>query len=135
MIIQTDAQLIRDKIKLVKEVYVGEDYPSVNSMTFSNEETVILLFMADNVDHNPCNFNGKDTVHYMVMTMSLIPFSDDTFRIVSRNDLSNDQLKYLISQMRKHFNMEGIQKLGRVKYKPPINVEESQDPYILLDLL
>ena len=71
----------------------------------------------------------------MVMTMSLIPFSDDTFRIVARNDISNDQLKYLNSQMRKDFHMEGIHKLGGVKYKSLINIEESEDPYILLDLL
>ena len=35
-IIQTAEQLIRDEIKSVKEVYVGENYISVNSMTFSN---------------------------------------------------------------------------------------------------
>ena len=64
--------------------------------------------MADNVDHNSCNFQWKDTVYYMAMTMALTPFSDDTFRIVPRNDLSNDQLKGLSSQMMKHFNMEGI---------------------------
>ena len=37
--------------------------------------------------------------------------------------------------MVKHFNMEGIKKLGGVKYKSTINVEETEDPYILLDLL
>ena len=40
-IIQTVAQLIRDEIKSVKKVYVGENYPSVNSMTLSNAEAVI----------------------------------------------------------------------------------------------
>ena len=56
------------------------------------------------------------------MTMALTPFADDTFRIVPRNDVSKDQLKDLSSQMVKHFNMEGIKKLGGVKYKPPINI-------------
>ena len=37
--------------------------------------------------------------------------------------------------MVKHFNMQGIKKLDRVKYKLPINVEESEEPCILLDLL
>ena len=41
-IIQTAAQLIRDEIKSAKEVYVGKNYPSVNSMTLSNTEAVIL---------------------------------------------------------------------------------------------
>ena len=31
--------------------------------------------------------------------------------------------------------MEGIKKLDRIKYKLPTNVEDSEDPYILLDLL
>ena len=31
--------------------------------------------------------------------------------------------------------MEGIKKLGGVKYKLPTNEEDSEDPYILLDLL
>ena len=56
-------------------------------------------------------------------TMASTPFSDDIIRIVPRNDVSNDQVKDLSSQM-----------VG-VKYKPPINVEESEDPYILLDLI
>ena len=33
-IIETAAQLIRDEIKSVKEVYVGKNYPPVTSMTF-----------------------------------------------------------------------------------------------------
>ena len=33
-IIQTAAQLIRDEIKSVKEVYVGKNYPPVTSMSF-----------------------------------------------------------------------------------------------------
>ena len=37
--------------------------------------------------------------------------------------------------MVKHLNMEGIKELGGAKYKTPINVEESKDSYILLDLL
>ena len=37
--------------------------------------------------------------------------------------------------MVKHLNMEGIKELGGAKYKTPINVEESTDSYILLDLL
>ena len=40
-IIQTAAQLIKDEIKSVKKVWVGEKYPSINSMTLSNAETVI----------------------------------------------------------------------------------------------
>ena len=40
-IIQTAAQLIRDEIKSVKEVNVGENYPLVNSMILSNAEGVI----------------------------------------------------------------------------------------------
>ena len=35
----------------------------------------------------------------------------------------------------KHFNMEGIKKLDEVQYKIPISVKESEDQYILLDLL
>ena len=37
--------------------------------------------------------------------------------------------------MVQHFNMEGIKKLGGVEYKLPINVKESKDQYMLLDLL
>ena len=33
-VIQTAAQLIRDEIKSVKEVYVGKNYPPVTSMSF-----------------------------------------------------------------------------------------------------
>ena len=33
-IIETAAQLIRDEIKSVKEVYVGKNYPPVTSVTF-----------------------------------------------------------------------------------------------------
>ena len=33
-VIQTAAQLIRDEIKSVKEVYVGKNYPPVTSVTF-----------------------------------------------------------------------------------------------------
>ena len=64
--------------------------------------------MTDKVDHNPCNVDPKNTVHYMGMTMVLAPFSSDTFRIVPHNNGSNDQLKDLSSQMVKHFNMEEI---------------------------
>ena len=35
-VIQTAAQLIRDEIKSVKEVYVGKNYPPVTSVTFYN---------------------------------------------------------------------------------------------------
>ena len=69
------------------------------------------------------------------MTMALTPFSDCTFRIVPRYDVSNDQLKDLSSQMVTHFNVEGFKELDGVKYKQPMNVEESKYPYILLDLL
>ena len=40
-IIQNAVQLIKDKIKLLKEVYVGENYPSVNSMILSTAKAVI----------------------------------------------------------------------------------------------
>lgn len=39
--IQTSAQLIRDEIKSVDEVYFGEYYPSFNSINFPNTEAVI----------------------------------------------------------------------------------------------
>ena len=91
-------------------------------------------FMADNVGHDPCNFNGENTVYYIGMPIALTPFSDNTFRIVPRKDVLNDQLKGLNSQMVKHFDMEGIKKLGGVKYKPYISVEQREDPYILLDV-
>ena len=77
---------------------------------------------------------GKNTVYYIGMPIALTPFSDNTFRIVPRKDVLNDQLKGLNSQMVKHFDMEGIKKLGGVKYKPYINVEQREDPYILLDV-
>ena len=69
------------------------------------------------------------------MTIPLTPFSNDTFCIVPRNDVLNDQLKDLSSQMKKPSIMEGIKKLGGVKYKLTISGKESEDPYILLDLL
>ena len=69
------------------------------------------------------------------MTLAFNPFSDGIFRIVPPKGVSNDQLKDLNSQMVKDFNMEVTKKLGRVKYKLSTNVEESEAPCILLDLL
>ena len=57
-----------------------------------------IQFMAINVDHNPCNLDGKNTVHYMGMIMVLTQFSNDTC-LVSRNDVSNHKRKGLSSQM------------------------------------
>ena len=53
------------------------------------------------------NLDGKNTVN-----CSGKYFPDDTFRIGPQNNVSNDQLKDLSYQMVKHFNMEGIKKLG-----------------------
>ena len=39
-----------------------------------------IQFMVNNVDHNPCNLDGKNTIHYMGITMELTSFSNDTFR-------------------------------------------------------
>ena len=88
--------------------------------------------MPDKVDYNLWNLDAKNTIPYMGVIMALTPFSDDIFRIVTCIDVSNDNLSF---QMVKRFNMQGIKKLDRVKYKLPINVEESEDPCILLDLL
>ena len=94
-----------------------------------------VQFIAGNLDHNPCNLDGKNTVHYMGMTMALTPFSDDTFvssiGMIKWSTVSKD----LSSQMVQHFNMEGIKKLGGVEYKLHIAVKESKDQYMLLDLL
>ena len=38
-----------------------------------------IQFMANNVDHNPCNLDGKNTIHYTGTTMAMTSFSDDTF--------------------------------------------------------
>ena len=94
-----------------------------------------VQFMAGNLNHNPCNLDGKNTVHYMGMTMALTPFSDDTFVSSIGIIKWSTVLKDLSSQMVQHFNMEGIKKLGGVEYKLPINVKESKDQYMLLDLL
>ena len=39
-----------------------------------------IQFMVNNADHNPCNLDGKNKIHYMDITMELTSFSDDTFR-------------------------------------------------------
>ena len=57
-----------------------------------------MQFIANNADYNPCNLDGRNTVHYMGMTMILTPFSNDTCP-VSWNDVSNHKLKGLSSQM------------------------------------
>lgn len=56
-LIQISAQLIRDEIKSVKEVYVGENYPSANSMPLSNAEAVIPSSLKRFL---PCLINNKD---------------------------------------------------------------------------
>ena len=100
-----------------------------------NQEVQFKTNYVNVANNNPCNLNGKKTFHYLGMTMASTPFSDCTFRIVPRYDVSNDQLKDLSSQMVTHFNKEEIKELDGVKYKQPMNVEESKYPYILLDLL
>ena len=68
--------------KSYKEV---QCYERSTALTFKQHNVNVtpsqkVQFMADNVDHNPCNLDGKNTVHWPI-------FSDDTFRIVPRNDV------------------------------------------------
>ena len=55
--------------------------------------------MADNVDDDPANLDGRDTIHYMGMTVAVSPSIQANHRLIPRNDVQNDQLKALSSNL------------------------------------
>ena len=111
----TDTLYLLGFTKSYKEV---RRYERSATLTFKHYDVNITLtqkvqFMANNVDLNPCNLGEKNTIHYMIIALN--PFFDDTFHSVPWNNISNDHVKDLSTQMVKHFDMEEIKKLGEVK--------------------
>ena len=72
------------------------------------ENTQNICFMADNVDHNPCNLYGRNTVHWMGMSLAVAPVLSDNQRVIPRSEVSNDQITGLTSDMVQSFNAEGV---------------------------
>ena len=71
-----------------------------------------MYFMADNVDHNPANLDGRNTVHWMGMVLAVSPANSDNLRLVPRSEVSNEQLVNLTSNIVQTFNAEGLKSLG-----------------------
>ena len=97
-------------------------------------ETQKMYFMADNVDHNPAHLDGRNTVHWMGMTLAISPVCPGNPRIIPRVEVSKDQIVSLTSNMVHTFNTEGIKTLGGLAYKE-LKVEMNNDNHNHLDLL
>ena len=90
--------------------------------------------MADNVDHNPANLVGRNTVHWMGMTLAISPVCPGNPRIIPRLEVPKDQVVSLTSSMVHTFNTEEIKTLGGLTYRE-LKVEMNNDNHNHLDLL
>ena len=97
-------------------------------------ETQKMYFMADNVDHNPANLDGMNTVHWMGMTLAISPVGPGNPRIIPRLEVSKGQVMNLTSNMVHTFNTEGIKTLGGLAYRE-LKVDVNNDNHNHLDLL
>ena len=60
-----------------------------NNHDLKIENTQKICFMADNVDHDPANLDGKNTFHWMGMTLAVAPLIPGKQRVIPRSDVSN----------------------------------------------
>ena len=97
-------------------------------------ETQKMYFMTDNVDHNPANLDGRNTVHWMGMTLAISPVCPGNPRIIPRLEVSKDQIVNLTSNLDHTFNTEGVKTLGGLTYRE-LKVEMNNDNHNHLDLL
>ena len=76
-----------------------------------------VQYMADNVDDDPANLDGRDTIHNMGMTVAVSHSIKTNHRLITRKDVQNDQLKALSSNLVKSFNSDGLKQLNGMTFK------------------
>ena len=92
-------------------------YEKNAALTSETRELFFAEFAADNVDNNPANLDGRDTIHIMGMTVALSPAKFNDRSPVTRNIVSNAQLSKLSSNLTFNFNSESVKQLAGLKYK------------------
>lgn len=65
-------------------------------------------FAADNVDDDPANLDGRDTIHIMDIVVALSTAESSDKSPIPRNIVSNAQLSKLSSNLTFDFNSEGV---------------------------
>ena len=90
--------------------------------------------MADNVDDDPANLDGRDTIHYMGMTVAVSPFIHANHRSIPCSDVQSDQLKTLSSNLVKPFNSDGLKQLNGMTFRK-FTLSPHHDKHTYLDLL
>lgn len=74
-------------------------------------------FAADNVDDDPANLDGRDTIHIMDIVVALSTAESSDKSPIPRNIVSNAELSKLSSNLTFDFNSEGVKQLAGLKYK------------------
>ena len=105
-----------------------------NDHNLKIENTQNICFMVDNVDHDPANLDGKNTVHWMGMTLAVAPMIQDKHRVIPRSEVSNEQVANLTSHTVQTFNAEGAKTFSDLKYMK-FTVEVNNDKHDTLDTL
>ena len=100
----------------------------------SISESQTSEFAADNVDDDPANLDGRDTIQIMGMIVALSPAEARARSPIPRNIVSNAQLSKLSSNLIFNFNSEGVKQLGGLKYKDYV-IPAVCDKYGNLDYL
>ena len=121
-----------------KEVLRFEKNAAVTSETLDPGDLIVspeksVEFVADNVDDDPANLDGLNTIHIMGIIAGISPPSEVSKRNIPRNDITNNQIKELSSNIIYKFDTEGAKRLGGLKfqsYQLPI----CHDKYSNLDI-
>ena len=83
----------------------------------SINENQTAEFAADNVDDDPVNVDGRDTIHIRGMIVALSPVQSNDRSLIPQNIVSNAQLSKLSSNLTFNFTREGAKQLAGLKYK------------------
>ena len=89
--------------------------PETRELSINENQTA--KFATDNVNDDPANLDGRDTIHIMGMIVALSPSESNNRSPIPRNIVSNAQLSKLYSNLIFNFNSEGVKQLSGLKYK------------------
>jgi hypothetical protein len=103
------------------------------SDNFQLTQNQFLQFVSDNVDDNPANIDGHNSIHCMGNIAAISPPLQTLSTKISRDIVSNEKIEKL-STVEKTFNKEGIKSFGGLEYKK-YYLPDTKDSYKLLDVL
>ena len=91
---------------------------ALDLMDVITDTTKSIEFVADDVDDDPANLDGLNTIHIMGMIAGVTSRSNMSSRNIPCHFNTNNQIKELSSNLIHKFNTEGVKQLGGSKFQP-----------------